>query len=191
MLQACYKFSTCARFLIDKRRRRKKFESNIDSLLIYLFARQEKIEFEFYVLTCKIEEERNNNDFFARGSESKEKKWWNFTERQEQRTRFPRMRRTVTTRGVVWRGGEKGRNTIHGGRQRERDYDLHRWTVRFLRYPLSLNSRLHVQPPNVRLLVENRGTRGISRDCLRYLWRWRASCARPTLSTLHELFSPR
>lgn len=71
MLQACYKFSTCAWFF-DKKRRKKKFESNIDSLLIYLFARQEKIEFEFYVLTCKIEEERNNNDFFARGSESKE-----------------------------------------------------------------------------------------------------------------------
>lgn len=53
--------------MIDKRRRKKKFESNIDSLLIYLFARQEKIEFEFYVLV-EIEE----NDFFARGSESKE-----------------------------------------------------------------------------------------------------------------------
>lgn len=126
---------------------------------------------------------------FSQEEANPKKKWWNFTERQEQRTRFPRMRRTVTTRGVVWRGSEKGRNTIHGGRQRERerDYDLHRWTVRFLRYPLSLNSRLHVQPPNVRLLVENRGTRGISRDCLRYLWRWRVLARHYPLSTNYSL----
>lgn len=42
MLQACYKFSTCAWFLIDKKRRRKKFESNIDLSLLSIYLRVRK-----------------------------------------------------------------------------------------------------------------------------------------------------
>lgn len=115
MLQACYKFSTCAWFF-DKKRRKKKFESNIDSLLIYLFARQEKIEFEFYVLV-EIEE----NDFFARGSESK-----------EEMVKFYREARTTDkipadaancnyARRSLKRGWEREEHDTRGQTERERE----------------------------------------------------------------------
>lgn len=98
------------------------------------------------------------------------------------------MQRTVTTRGVVWRGGEKGRNTIHGGRERgSMIYTVEPFGSCDTLCPWTVNSRLHVRPPNVRLLVENRGTRGIAWLFTLFMTMTRL-VARPTLSTLHELF---
>lgn len=86
------------------------------------------------------------------------------------------MQRTVTTRGVVWRGGEKGRNTIHEGREREGVWftPLNRLVPAI---PFVLGRWIRASTYD-RLTYDYSwkiGGREESRDCLRYLWRWRVS----------------
>lgn len=106
-----------------------------------------KNEFEFSVLLRGKEEQRNNNDSqnhcfrftFTRRGESQEeivKFYKEVNNRQDSRRSVDAANCNYARRSLK-RGWEREEHDTRG--QREREYDLHRWTVWFLRYPLSLD----------------------------------------------------
>lgn len=151
-LQGCYKFCARVWFLTDKKKKKKEI-TNIRSLWrerfpnIYLFARQEKMNLNFPCFYVETEEQRNNNDSqnhcfrftFTRRGESQEeivKFYKEVNNRQDSRRSVDAANCNYARRSLK-RGWEREEHDTRG--QREREYDLHRWTVWFLRYPLSLD----------------------------------------------------
>lgn len=135
------------------RKKKKKEITNVRSLWrerfpnIYPFARQEKMNLNFPSFYVETEEQRNNNDSqnhcfrftFTRRGESQEeivKFYKEVNNRQDSRRSVDAANCNYARRSLK-RGWEREEHDTRG--QREREYDLHRWTVWFLRYPLSLD----------------------------------------------------